>query len=67
MWAPYKNDGWGARKEEILDIFYLFILVLVFIYSVSIGLGLGEAQGVWKLHPSNFVTKKLFFNCQSWL
>ena len=27
---------------------------------VSISLGLGEAQGAWKQHPSNFLTKKLF-------
>ena len=30
---------------------------------VSISLSLGEAQGAWKLHPYNSVTKKLFFTC----
>ena len=33
---------------------------------VSISLSLGEAQGAWKLHPSNFVCQKLFINCEIW-
>ena len=33
---------------------------------VSIGLSLGEAKGAWKLHPSNFITQKLFFNWPIW-
>ena len=27
---------------------------------VSISLSWGEAQGAWKLHPSNFIAQRLF-------
>ena len=53
----------GKLKKHLKGRNYINIFMKIR-KNVSISLGPGVAQGAWKLHPSNFVSQTLFFNCQ---